>query len=306
MATGKPNIIVLHGSFHGRTHLTMAMTTSKTVYRKSYPNLPPGVFVAPYPYAFATGRTEEEETKYALDAIEMLLATQTAPEDTAAIFVEPVLGEGGYIPASIGYLKGIREICNKYGILMVADEIQAGFGRTGKYFSFMWDDVTPDIITMAKGLGSGLPISAIAYKEEFNSKWIKGTHGGTYGASPVGCAAAVATIKIIKEENLLNNSLERGKQLVSGLNVLQQTYPVISDIRGRGLMIGIELMNGQNPASEIVTEIIKKSYTKGLMLLSCGLRKNVIRLIPPLIVTKEDVTEALDIFKNILEEIYAD
>lgn len=303
-ATGRPNIIVLHGSFHGRTHMAMAMTTSKTIYRKSYPNLPSGVFIAPYPYAFATGRTEEEETDYALRSLETVLETQTDPGDCAAIFVEPVLGEGGYIPGSKGYLEGVRKICDKHGILMVADEIQSGFGRTGKMFGFQWSSIIPDIITMAKGLASGIPMSAIAYREELDKKWQKGTHGGTYGGSPIGCAAAISTIETIKSEKLVENADKMGKVLMEGLYRLQKQYPVIGDIRGYGLMIGIELMDGKNPLTELPKKIITKAYDKGLMLLSCGLRKNVIRLIPPLIVNKEEVNIALDIIESVLEDIY--
>lgn len=304
--SGKPNIIVFGGSFHGRTHMTMAMTTSKTLYRKSYPNLPSGVYVTPYPYAFASGRTEEEEVKHTLNELENLLTTQSAPEDTAAIFIEPVLGEGGYIPAAKGFLKGIREICNKYDILMVVDEIQSGFGRTGKMFAHQWDDVKPDIMTMAKGLASGVPMSAIAYRESLDSKWIKGTHGGTYGASPIGCAAALATVKTIKSEYLLTNTLKRGLQLENGLKKLQKQYPVIADVRGIGLMLGIELMTDGKPDTELPGKIIKKVYDKDLMLLTCGVRKNVIRFIPPLVITEVEIDRALDILKNVMEDIYAD
>lgn len=303
-STGRPNIIVLNGSFHGRTHLTMAMTTSKTIYRKSYPNLPSGVFVAPYPYAYASGRTEDEETTFALKSLEDLLSTQCAPEDTAAIFVEPVLGEGGYIPASKGYLKGIRDLCDKHGILMVADEIQTGFGRTGKMFAFEWDNIIPDIIVMAKGLASGLPISAIAYIENLDDKWIKGTHGGTYGASPIGCAAAIATIDTLVDEKLVENSLKIGAYLKKELNKLKEKYPVIGQIRGRGLMIGMELMDGDIPNSELPSLILKKVYKKRLMLLSCGLRNNVLRWIPPLVVTKKEIDDGLDIFKSVMGDIY--
>lgn len=302
-ATGKANIIVLHGSFHGRTHLTMAMTTSKTIYRLKYPNLPAGIYVAPFPYAFATGRTEEEETAYALAELEKLLATQTAPEETAAVIVEPVLGEGGYIPVSAGYLKGLRALCDKYEILMIVDEVQTGFGRTGKLFGHQYDDVTPDIMTMAKGMGSGMPISGIAYKSELGKKWITGTHGGTYACNPMAAATAAATVEVILEEELVENASKRGEQLVDGLRKLQVKYPFLGDIRGRGLMIGVELMDGDQPDTALPGKILKEVYARDLLLLSCGLRKNVIRFIPPLIVTAKEIDRGLQIFEEALEAV---
>ncbi|MDF7806903.1 aminotransferase class III-fold pyridoxal phosphate-dependent enzyme [Pontiellaceae bacterium B12219] len=299
-ATGKPNIIVLNGSFHGRTHLTMAMTTSKTVYRLKYPNLPAGIYVAPFPYAYASGRTEEEETVHALAEMELLLSTQTAPEETAAIVVEPVLGEGGYLPTSKGYLKGLRELCDKHDILMICDEVQTGFGRTGKMFAHTYDDVTPDIMTMAKGLGSGMPISGIAYKSELGKKWITGTHGGTYACNPMAVASAVATIETLVDEKLVENAAERGEQLMNGLRALRQKYPCIGDVRGRGLMIGLELMDGDKPDSTLPDKVLKEVYKRDMLLLSCGIRRNVLRWIPPLVVTEEEINRGLKIFDEAL------
>jgi 4-aminobutyrate aminotransferase len=302
-ATGKANIIVLHGSFHGRTHLTMAMTTSKTIYRLKYPNLPAGIYVAPYPYAFATGRTEEEETAYALAELEKVLATQSAPEETAAVIVEPVLGEGGYIPVSKGYLQGLRALCDKYEILMIVDEVQTGFGRTGKFFAHEYDEVTPDIMTMAKGMGSGMPISGIAYKSELGKKWITGTHGGTYACNPMATATAAATVDVMINEKLVENAMERGKQLIDGLLKLQEKYAFIGDVRGRGLMVGVELMKGTEPDSAVLGKILKEVYARDLLLLGCGLRRNVLRFIPPLVVTAEEIDRGLKIFEDALEAV---
>ncbi len=300
-ATGKANVVVLHGSFHGRTHLAMAMTTSKTGYRLKYPNLPAGIYVAPYPYAFASGRSEAAEAAYALAEFEKLLNTCTAPEETAAVVVEPVLGEGGYIPLAKGYLKGLREICDRHGILLVVDEVQTGFGRTGKLFSHEYDGVTPDIMTMAKGMGSGLPISGIAYRGELGKKWIAGSHGGTYSGGPIPAAAAAATIDVVLGEKLAHNAAARGKQLVAGLRKLQAKYPVIGDIRGRGLMVGVEIMNDDKPDPDKMRDILKEVYARDLLLLSCGLRRNVLRWIPPLVVTAEEIDRGLGIFAEALE-----
>ncbi|MEI6892306.1 MAG: aminotransferase class III-fold pyridoxal phosphate-dependent enzyme [Pontiella sp.] len=300
-ATGKANIIVLHGSFHGRTHLTMAMTTSKTIYRLKYPNLPAGIYVAPFPYAYASGRSEEAETAHALAELELVLSTQSAPEETAAIVVEPVLGEGGYLPVSRGYLKGLRKLCDQYEILLICDEVQTGFGRTGKMFGHQYDDVTPDIMPIAKGLGSGMPISGIAYKAELGKRWITGTHGGTYACSPIAAAAAVATIEVIVDEQLVENARVRGEQLTAGLRLLQEKYPCIGDVRGRGLMIGLELMQGNQPDTTLPAKVLKEVYQRDLLLLSCGMRKNMLRFIPPLVVTKEEIERGLKIFEEALE-----
>ncbi len=304
-ATGRGNVIVMNGSFHGRTHLTMAMTTSKTAYRVSYPNLPPGVYSSPYPYAFASGKSEEEECDAALAALRTLLDTQSAPEDTAAVIVEPVLGEGGYLPAPASFLKGLRELCDETGILLIMDEIQSGFGRTGRMFAFEESGIIPDILTMAKGLGSGMPISAIAYKEKYDSLWKKGSHGGTYGASPMGCAAAIETIRVIRDEKLVENSLARGEELTRGLKELQKKWPVIADVRGRGLMIGVEFCRDGKPEKELPGQISREALSKGLMLLTCGTRKNVLRWIPPLVVSSEEIQEGLAVFRGILEQISA-
>jgi 4-aminobutyrate aminotransferase len=300
-ASGKANMIVLHGSFHGRTHLAMAMTTSKTVYRLKYPNLPAGIYVAPFPYAFATGRTEEEETAWALDELEKVLSTQSAPEETAAIIVEPILGEGGYIPVTKGYLQGLRELCDKHDILLIVDEVQTGFGRTGKMFAHEYDGITPDIMTMAKGMGSGQPISGIAYKSELGTRWIKGTHGGTYACNPIACAAAAATIDVLLDENILDNVNARSEQLMNGLRGLQKKFPILGNIRGRGLMVGVELMQDGKPAPELLGKLTQEVYARDLLLLGCGLRKNVIRWIPPLITSEEEIARGLAIFEAALE-----
>ena len=189
-ATGRTNVIVMQGSFHGRTGQAMAMTTSKTVYRHKYQPLPSGVFVTPFPYSYYYGWDEDTTVAFCIKQLEHLLKSQTAPDETAAIMIEPVLGEGGYVPAPASYLQALREICTKYGIMLIIDEVQTGFGRTGKMFCFEHSGVIPDIMVMAKGLGSGLPISGVAARRDIMNKWAAGTHGGTYGggsAIPLSC-----------------------------------------------------------------------------------------------------------------------
>ncbi len=297
-ATGRSNIIVFQGGFHGRTHLTMAMTTSKTIYRSMYQPLVPGIFVSPYPYPYYYGWENRETLDFAVRELKRLLKTQTAPKETAAIIVEPVLGEGGYVVPPAGFLSAIRKICDEHGILMIVDEIQSGFGRTGKYFAFQHEEIVPDIITMAKGIASGLPLSGIAYRQELGEKWLTGSHGGTYGGNPIACAAAEATIRVIKEEKLLQNAGERGKQLLKALSGLKKEFSFIGDVRGIGLMAGVEFSGKGN---EIAAAVQREALEKGLLLLTCGAESNIIRWIPPLIVTGDQMDEALNIFRKALE-----
>lgn len=300
--TGKNSVIVFSGSFHGRTAGTMALTTSKTAYKMGPQLLPSGVYVAPFPYAYRLGMSEEQASQYALEAVEELLVSQIDPGDVAAILIESVLGEGGYVPPPAGFLKGLREICNKHGILLILDEIQSGMGRTGKWFAFEHYAVEPDIMTVAKGIASGLPLSGVFSNLDLMKKWPGGSHGGTYGGNAVACAAAVATIQAMREENMLENALQRGQQLQTGLRKLQEEYPPIGDVRGLGLMIGseFELDGNFKKAKPVVKEIIHAAEERGLMLLSCGTYDSTIRWIPPLNVTEGQISDALNIFADSL------
>ena len=302
-ATGRHSVIVFSGSFHGRTAGTMALTTSKTVYKMGPQVLTSGVYVAPYPYAYRLGMDEELASQYALEALEELLVSQIAPSDVAAILIEPVLGEGGYVPPPAGFLKGLREICNKHGILLILDEVQSGFGRTGKWFALEHFDVEPDILTVAKGIASGMPLSGVFSKLDLMRKWPGGSHGGTYGGNAVACAAAVATIQAMREEKMLENAEQRGLQLQTGLRKLQEEYPQIGDVRGLGLMIGSEFeVNGKfKQAKPLVKDIIHAAEERGLLLLSCGTYDSTIRWIPPLNVTERQIGDALNIFAEALK-----
>lgn len=302
-ATGKPNIIVFSGSFHGRTAGTMALTTSKTIYRSGFQPLPAGVFVAPYPYAYKLGMSEEKTSEYCLNALEELLLSQTSPAETAAILIEPVLGEGGYVNPPASFMKGLREIADKNGILLIFDEVQSGFGRTGKWFAQEHFGIVPDIMTVAKGIASGLPLSGVFSRLDLMKKWQVGSHGGTYGGNALACAAGVATIRAMREEDMIGNAARRGVQLMTGLRKLQEQYPLIGDVRGLGLMIGTEFtVNGKPADKSIVKKIIHACEERGLLLLSCGTYDNVIRWIPPLIVTEEQINTALSVFGQALQE----
>jgi 4-aminobutyrate aminotransferase len=306
-ATGRTNVIVFQGSFHGRTAMTMALTTSKTIYRVGYQPLPAGIFVTPYPYAYRYGWSLEETEDFCLREVEFLLRTQTAPEETAAILIEPVLGEGGYVVPPLGFLKGLRRICDEHDILLIADEVQSGFGRTGKWFAIEHFDTTPDIIVMAKGLASGLPLSGIAARRELMEKWIPGSHGGTYGGNAVACAAAVATIRVIREEGLLENAQQAGARLMEQLQALQVEFPIIGDVRGLGLMIGTEFTAPDgSPATDLAKAVGKHCLKRRLLLLTCGSWNNTVRWIPPLTVTPEQIDEALAIFADAVAEAIAE
>jgi 4-aminobutyrate aminotransferase len=306
-ATGRQNIIVFQGSFHGRTNQAMAMTTSKTVYRVGYQPLAAGVFVAPFPYAYRYGWDEQTAVDFCLNELELMLKSQTAPEETAAMVIEPVLGEGGYVPAPPAFMKGLREICNRYGILLIFDEVQSGFGRTGKFFALEHSGVVPDILVMAKGLASGMPMSAIAAPSALMARWTTGTHGGTYGGNPVAAAAASATIDVILEEGLLQNAEERGQQLRDSMEEMQIRWPFMGDIRGWGLMVGLEIgVPGRGPDKDLATRIQAQCLGGNLLLLTCGTYGNVIRWIPPLVVSESQINDALLTMEEGLEEIFED
>lgn len=294
-ATGRRNIIVFNGSFHGRTHLTMAMTTSKTSYNLHYSPLPSGVYVAPFPDLVHSKLSEDDEIDRCIQAFRHLLSTQTAPGETAAAILEPVLGEGGYIASPPRFLEGIVEICRSHGILFVADEVQCGFARTGKMFAVDHYDVEPDILIMAKGIASGMPFAAIGARSELMAKWIPGSHGGTYGGNPVACAASLATIEILTADGFLDNVNARAEQLTTELARMAADHPAIIDIRGLGLMVGVEFSSPQRVAA-----IIAVARTNGLLLLNAGTYGGVIRFMPPLVVTEAEMSEAISAFEKAL------
>jgi 4-aminobutyrate aminotransferase len=302
-ANGKPNVIVFSGSFHGRTSGTMALTTSKTIYRSGYQPLPAGVYVVPYPYAFRLGMDEEKTSQYCLSALEEILVSQTSPAETAAILIEPVLGEGGYVPPSVSFMKGLREIADRNGILLILDEIQSGFGRTAKWFAQEHFDVVPDIMTVAKGIASGIPLSGVFSRLDLMKKWPTGSHGGTYGGNAVACAAGVATIRAMREEKMLENASQRGTQLMTGLRKMQEDYPQIGDVRGLGLMIGTEFVDSnKKPDKALAKSVVHAAEERNLLLLTCGTYDNTIRWIPPLNVSAQQISEALKVFDESLKE----
>ncbi len=292
-ATKRPNVIVFSGSFHGRTHLTMAMTTSKTSYRAGHAPLPSGVFVAPFPDPLRRGTDVDD----CIAGLHHLLASQSAPAETAAVVIEPVLGEGGYVPAPRALLAAIADVSANHGILFVADEVQTGFGRTGTMFAVEQTRLRPDVIVMAKGIASGFPLSAIGASADLMARWPTGSHGGTYGGNPVGCAAALATIDVLTEPGFLDAVVEHGAQLTAGLERLQQEHQSIVDVRGPGLMVGCQFDDPVRAAAVQHTCL----HDGQLLLMNAGTMATTIRWMPPLTVTADEIDLALGAFTRAVE-----
>jgi 4-aminobutyrate aminotransferase len=302
--TKRTNIVVFQNSFLGRSHMTMAMSTSKTVYRQGYQPLPSGVFIAPFPYAYRWGWDEDTAVDFCIKELHHLFKSQTTPQETAAIFIEPVLGEGGYLPVPDRFMRELRKICSDNGILLVADEIQSGFGRTGDFWGYEHSGIEPDVIVMAKGLASGMPMSAIAAPKKVMDSWVTGTHGGTYaGSNLVSIAAALASVKVIREEKLAENAAKMGERLMDGLSELQGRYPVMGDVRGRGLMVGVEFTRDGEPDKATAKAVQAACIQNRLLLLTCGTNDNVIRWIPPLVVNAPQIDEALTVFDQAISSV---
>jgi len=276
--TKKPGLVAIRGGFHGRTLGALSLTSSKMKYRAGYAPLVPRVYVA----------------EQSLSDIEKILKSN----QTAAVIVEPILGEGGYRAFPPEFIRGLRELCNKYKVLLILDEIQTGLGRTGKWFAVEYFGVRPDIICMAKGIASGFPLGAIAASEKIMKKWSPGAHGGTFGGNPVCCAAAIATLDVIQKGKLIKNAAKLGGYLKSKLLKLQAKYPAIKDVRGLGLMLGVDFGD-----SGIVKKIMDFCLKNKLVLISTGADGTVIRFIPPLIVKKKEIDQALAIFERALKNV---
>jgi 4-aminobutyrate aminotransferase len=305
-ATGRPNVIVFQGGFHGRTLGAVSLTTSKRVVRAGYQPLMAGVFPAPFPYAYRYGWSPDATLAWCLTELRHLLETQTAPEDTAAMLVEPVLGEGGYVVPPAGFLPALREICDAHGILLITDEVQTGFGRTGRFFAVEHTETRPDILVMAKAMASGLPLSAIAAGEELMARWPAGSHGTTFGGNVLSCAAAVATIGVLRDEKLIEHAAGLGERLMARLQTVQHGHPAMGDLRGLGLMVGIEFRDaGDVSAGELAKRVQRACLERGLLLLTCGYREHVVRWLPPLVATGDEIDEAVGIFADALGSVPA-
>lgn len=300
-ATGRSNVICFDGGYHGRTFYTMAMNGKVAPYQTDFGPMPGTVFRAPYPVPYH-GVSEDE----AIRGLKMALKTDANPKDTAAIILEPVLGEGGFYPAPKSFLEKIREICDEHGMLMIIDEVQSGFGRTGKMFAIEHSGVEPDMMTMAKSMADGMPISAVVGTDTIMDASGPNSLGGTYTGSPTACAAALAVMDVFEEENILKKSQALGEKLAARFNEWQGKFDCIDHVRNMGAMAAFELVNNKTdrtPNPELAAALCKKAREEGLILLSCGMYGNTIRFLMPVTIEDDVLNEGLDIIESCLESL---
>jgi 4-aminobutyrate aminotransferase len=302
--TGRTRFIGFLGGFHGRTMGSLAFTSSKYTQQKGFFPTMPGVTHVPYPNAYRPLFAGDDQGAAVLSYIEkVLFASNVPPSDVAAILIEPIQGEGGYLVPPDGFMQGLRSLCDRHGILLICDEVQSGVGRSGKMFATEHFGVAPDIMTLAKGLGSGMPIGMVVAKKSIMEKWQRGSHGNTYGGNPLCCAAALATLELV-EKQYCANAARVGDYFLTQLRALETRYDCIGDVRGKGFMIGCELVENRTsktPASKLCDSIITRAFHNGLLLLSCG--QSTIRFMPPLLISRADVDEALTILTASMDEV---
>lgn len=305
-ATGRTRFIGFLGGFHGRTMGSLAFTSSKYTQQQGFFPTMPGVTHVPYPNVYRPLLAGDDQGAAVLNYIEKVLFTSNVPAaEVAAILIEPIQGEGGYLVPPEGFLQGLRALCNAHGILLIFDEVQSGVGRTGKMFASQHFGVAPDIMTLAKGLGSGLPIGAVVAKRTIMEQWKRGAHGNTYGGNPLCCAAALATIDLV-EKQYASNAARVGEYFLKRLRELQSRFDCIGHVRGKGLMLGMELVEDRTtkiPAGRLSEELVRRAFHNGLLLLPCG--QSTIRFMAPLMIAASDVDEAMKIVSVSLEEVLA-
>jgi 4-aminobutyrate aminotransferase len=303
--TGRPGIINFRGSFHGRTIFTTALTTSKLTYREKYEPLPGSIFTVPFPYVYRSHHKGDPAAcvNDVMHQLDMLFKQIVHPEQIAAFLVEPVQGEGGYVPAPAGFLKKLKEVADKHGILLIIDEVQTGFGRTGKMFAIEHYGVEPDVMLMAKGIAGGMPISAFITRNEISKKWAPGRHGSTFGGNPVSCAAALATIDVIEEEKLAERAAKVGQEMQDHLRQALSKNAAVGEIRGLGMMIGVELIEKDgSPSHDLADAVAHKCFEHKMLVLTCGSHGHVLRLIPPLNISDEDAKKGLEIIVKAIND----
>ncbi len=305
--TGRPAIIAFEGGFHGRTYGAASVTSVKAKYRSHYEPFVPGVYFAPYPYAYRCplGSDDETVTRWSLDGLHTVFNRLAPPEQVAAVLIEPVQGEGGYVVPPAGFLRALRVLCDEHGILLILDEVQTGFGRTGEMFAAQVFDVKPDVMAIAKGIASGFPLSATVASRELMGRWLAGSHGTTFGGNPIACAAALATLEVIRDEGLLENCRRMGARLLDGLRALQERHLIIGEVRGLGLMAALEMVvpgQGKTPNPGAAMAVLNACLKRGLVCYMAGNQGQVIRMMPPLNVSEAQVDEALSILASSLAE----
>lgn len=305
-ATGRPAIITFDNAFHGRTLMTMTMTAKVKPYKHRFGPFAPEVYHVPFPYPYRMNMTPQETSEYCIQELERMFVGDVAPDQVAAIVVEPVQGEGGFMVAPPGFLRALKAVCEKYGILFVADEIQSGFCRTGKMFAVEHDGVEPDLLIIAKSMGAGMPISGVVGRAEIMDVPPAGTLGGTYSGNPVACAAALAVLDVYEKEDLAAHSQEIGKVVTERFLKLQERFSIIGDVRGLGGMVAMELVKDsttREPDSHAASEVLATAHRLGLVLIKAGMYDNVLRVLVPLCVTDEQLQQGLDIFEDALATV---
>jgi 4-aminobutyrate aminotransferase len=303
-STGRSDIIAFVGAFHGRTYGALSVTASKAAYRRGMGPLLPGVHHVRYPYCFRyCSHPRGALCDLVERELELLFATTTAPDTVAAIIVEPVQGEGGYVVPPATFMPMLRKVCDEHGILLIADEVQSGFGRTGRMFAVDHTGVYPDIMCVAKALGNGMPIAATIARHHVMRAWHEGEHGSTFGGNPVACAAAIAVIETLSRERIPERAERLGRKVMERARVWQSEIPALADVRGLGLMIGLEFMQNGAPAAALVDRLAAAALARGLLVLSCGIDSNVIRLIPPLTIPEGELDAGLDILEAAMREV---
>lgn len=305
--TKRTGVITFSKGFHGRTLMTMTMTSKVKPYKNGFGPFAPDVYRAPFPYEYRRpkGQTKDEYENEMIQAFEDFLHTEVAPEHIACVVMEPVQGEGGFIIPGKRFVQAVRELCTKYGIVFVADEIQTGFGRTGKYFGIEHYEVVPDLITVSKSLAAGLPLSGVIGRKELMDAPEPGELGGTYAGSPLGCAAALAVIDVIEEEHLNERALLIGDKVLEHFRRMQQKYDCIGDVRGVGAMCAMEIVKNRNtkePNPTLTKQIIQEANRNGVLLIGAGVYSNVIRLLMPLVITDDQLEEGLIILESCIQK----
>lgn len=299
--TGRRGIVAFLGGFHGRTLGAASVTTSKVKYRSGQGPYVPDVYFARYPYPYRSpASTPAACAKEALEDIERLFEHVIAPQEVAAILLEPIQGEGGYVIPPKEWLVQVRRLCDEYGILLIADEVQTGFGRTGQWFASQTLGVEPDVVCLAKSIAGGFPLGATAARRELMKKWGAASHGTTFGGNPISCAAGLATLQVIRDENLLENAQRQGAYIKQSLDELKGETPVMGDVRGIGLMLGIEFVKPgtKEPNPDAVSRIMRRALEGGLILYPCGHWAQTLRIIPPLTITRQQSDEGLAILRE--------
>jgi len=305
--TGRPGIVAFRGAFHGRTFGAASITSSSINYRQGYEPLLPSVYLTPFPNVYRYfGDDEEAATAGAMGALRTLLGHEIPPTSVAAIIIEPIQGEGGFNPAPAAFLRELRALCDQYGILLIADEVQTGIARTGRMWAFEHAGIVPDVVCVAKALANGMPLGAIISRRELQERWGVGAHGTTFGGNPVSCAAGVAVLRTIAEQGLVANAAARGEELQAALRKIMAADERIGDVRGLGLMVGVELVKDRQtrePDTAASEALLLACAEQGLLVLNCGTHHNVIRFLPPIDVTTEEIGRGVDMFAAALKSL---